>query len=197
MQVNNADKEKLTQLARYLAHGVAHEQAGNAVGFSASRVSQLLTEEDFQTILREQMQELVVNYIDINTAYDRIEKKALQNLELNARVNSDPDFNMRLALLANRANRKGETAVRPNRPIDAAGVDGQRIAINLSLNFVKQIQSGPMQATQAVTVARTELDVATPSDVSNLLGIQVHGAGKVEGLVPDAEIQTLASFLDT
>lgn len=196
--VTNADVEKWRQLARYIAHGVSQEAAGAAVGFSPSRVTQLLDDEDFKVILAQETQEIVINYVDTNSAYDKIERKALNNLQVAMEYNRDPDFNMRVALMANRAVRRGEDTRRPtNSPLNAAQVDGQRIAISLSVQLVKNLQQNVvLQSTQSVEVQKAELDAATPQDVSNLLQIKSFNRQQIDGPSPHSELKGLANFLD-
>lgn len=192
---NTVDTERLKQLARYLAHGIGAAQAGSAVGFSESKVMTLCETEDFQELLRKEKEEIVQNYVDTNSMYDRIEKKALGNIEQALRFNSDPDFNMRVAMLANRATRRGTANTPDNRPLDAAAADGRRITLSFSQHFVKIVQNGALHKTEDVAVHRAELDVATPQDVGELLQIRSFKNTDAEGVTPMTEVRKLADFL--
>ena len=196
MNLTEPGKEQLEQLAKYLAHGISAAQAGAAIGYSESRVLTLCSTESFQEILRAQQEEIVSNYVDTNSMYDRIEKKALENIEKVMRFNSDPDFNMRVAMLANRATRRGQSGLQDNQPLNAAAVDGRRITLNLSQQFVQIVQGGAMRKTEDVEVHRAELDVASPNEVTNLLGVRSFKEAQVEGISPMSELRKLADFLD-
>lgn len=195
--ITNTDAEKLKQLARYLAHGISQEQAGAAVGYSPSRVVQLMEEDEFKEILAYERADLLVNYADINNMYDQIEKNALANLAKIAKISLDFETQYRLAMFANRAMRRGQAATQPNRPLDAANADGTRIAISLSKQFVTIVQNGQLTQTKDVQVQRAELDVASPEDVRQLMNIGDVGAKNIPvGINPMSEVRSLASFLE-
>jgi len=196
MQLEELNKERLEKLARYLAHGISAENSGGAVGYSETKVLMLLETSEFQEILQKEREDIIANYVDTNTMYDRLEKKALGNIENSLKYNTDPDFNFKVAMLANRAIRRGSDGLQDNKPLDAAAANGGRITLNLSQQFVLAVQAGPLQKTVDVEVHRNELDVATPDEVSNLLQIKSYRNTELSGPTPQAEIRSLADFLD-
>jgi hypothetical protein len=197
--VGNTDKDKLQQLARYIAHGIDSEKAGLAVGMSASRVQQLMdSDETFKGLVEQNKEEIKLQYIDINAMYDAIEKKALQNLYAHTQWSADPDFNMRAAMLANRANRKGQDLIHPNMPLNAAGADGTTLRISMSVHLVHKAQDGALQKNDVIDVEATEVNAATQQDMTEILGIAptINRITATMGS-PDEMPHTLADFLNT
>lgn len=162
------DRQRLEQLAGYLAHGINAVQAAAAVGYSSARVSQLLQTEDFQSMVSEKSHELLTAYIDTNKTYDDIERTALKNVADALKFNRDPDLNMRAAMLANRAIRRGQFGYQqsPLSPVNS----GQRINLNLSFNLITKAQEGMLDVTPVeVTKGSTEENYATPQIVEQIL----------------------------
>lgn len=165
----NSDAHRLQQLAGYLAHGIDAKQAGAAVGFSASRVSQLMQTEDFQAMVAEKSHEILTRYVDTNKMYDEIENQALKNVALALKYNSDPDLNMRAAMLANRAVRKGQFGY-SQTPL-APQNNGQRLNIALTFNMINKVQNGELSTSKVIDVENgsAEVNYATPQIVEQIL----------------------------
>ena len=164
---NAVDLERLKRLAAYIAHGISEREAGVAVGFSESRVSQLLQDEDFQSILAEKQQEILAQYIDVNDKYDALEKSALTNLVENLKFNRDPDFNLRVAMLANRAVRRGKMT-HTQQPLSATDA-GQRLVLNFSPNFIVSAQQGDLARAHANQADLVDHAPASQATVETLL----------------------------
>lgn len=165
--ITNEDAERLDQLARYLAHGIEQKAAGAAVGYSASRVSQLMATEDFQELVDKHASEIVAQYMDVNSMYDTIERKALANLLDHAKFSKDPDLNFKLAMMSNRATRRGVLS-QNNLPLDAKRGDGY-VHLELSFNLIQKAQNGMVAQPVTVEGESREVDIATPGMVQKLL----------------------------
>lgn len=165
------DKDRLDKLATYLAHGVPAGQAGAAVGYSAARVSQLLAQEDFASEVKSKVEELSARFVDTNNMYGRIEEKALKNLMEVITYDKDPDLNIRAAMLANRAVRRGNGT--NGVPILSAPGEGERIArISLSFGMQRRIENGDTELGRGKVVdgEGKTVSMATPVMVESLLG---------------------------
>lgn len=162
------DRSRLEQLAGYLAHGINAVQAAAAVGYSSARVSQLLQTEDFQSLVAEKSHELLTQYLDVNKSYDDIEKTALRNVAEALKFNRDPDLNMRAAMLANRAVRRGQFGYQQSPIVATQNV--QRINLSLSFNLIQKALNGALDVTPVeVEKGATEENYATPAIVDQIL----------------------------
>lgn len=163
-----SDHEKLSKLAGYLAHGFMPSQAGAAVGFSAGRVSQLLNQEDFKQLVADKTAELTEQYANVNRALDTLEARSLGNLVQQLSYNQDPDLNLRVAIFANKAVRRGQ-----QNPIGQPIVpvkNGDVVNINLNLNFVQKMQNGgSIEMRDAQGQVESVHNSATPDIVNQLL----------------------------
>ncbi len=124
-------------IAKNLALGVTPEQLcdilGNGIG--VDEIQQLRETESFQELYG-----VIANYLlslsaDTAIGWDQVEAESLKHLMREARVNRDPEFQLRLAAVANKAQRrhnKGEQILEP-------GAAGTRVQISLSQKFIKKL----------------------------------------------------------
>lgn len=170
MQVNSAEEEgKLEKLAMYCAYGIGQRQAAAAVGWSEARVSLLMRDEQFIEKVQDKLREVATRMVDTNALYEKIEKKALDNVLQHVTIDSDPDLNMRAALMANRAVRRiGDNGI---GMLDAQKENGGKMAtINLSFNIQNKIMGGrEMGKTVTIEQNGKDVNIATPAVVEKLL----------------------------
>lgn len=133
--VVNGDKDRLTKIARMVAYDVPHTQIAAACGISESRVSQLLETDEFKEVLQILMAERFEQNKSINDGWDAIEATALNSILEKLQWMSDPDFALKAAMMANRAQRRGQFN---NRPLD--GRDGVRAVVHLKAQFIEKMQ---------------------------------------------------------
>lgn len=166
--VSSEDADRLDKLARYIAYGVEQKAAGAAVGYSAGRVSQLMQDESFQELVQKHQQEILSTYVDTNRMYDEIERRALTNLLDHARLSKDPDLNLKLAMLANRATRRGGgTLAAGNKMLDATqpGI----VHIDLSFNLVQRVQEKELTPPKVIDGESRDVSIASPGMVERIL----------------------------
>jgi hypothetical protein len=89
--------------------GVTPSAAAKACGVDISYVSQLQGEADFSLQVEEAAAIKAAAAIDIDTAYEAIEKQAVERLQTNMGFVTNTDQLMRLAKFANEAKKKVET----------------------------------------------------------------------------------------
>lgn len=169
------ESERLEKLAEYLAHGIANNAAGAAVGYSPGRVSQLLQQDDFLQMVTEKRAEMTEQYVNVNTALDALEARSLANLLTQVSVNQDPDLNLRVASFANKAMRRGQ-ANPLGKPIDPQGADNL-IKLEFNVAFVQNIQQGKVLDGRDPTKEIESVHaMATPEMVNRLLDTAAGGA---------------------
>lgn len=173
----HSDHEKMKKLAGYLAHGFAPGQAGASVGFSATRVAQLLEQEDFKELVAQETAQLTEQYANVNRALDALEARSLGNLVQQLSYNQDPDLNLRVAVFANKAVRRGrENPI--GQPINPAN-HGDTVQVNLHFNFVQKLSAGaPLEMRDVKGAVESIHNSATPAIVNQLLA--ANGGPKLE-----------------
>lgn len=140
------DKARYEKIANMMVMGVAQTQIAEVMSISEGRISQLLQEDEFKKILEEKMLLRQVEMQEINQGWDDVETKALRIVQDNLKHNKNPDFALKAAMVANRANRRGGNG--GNAPLPAAM--GERVLIKLQGTFINKLMNvGGVPVTQA------------------------------------------------
>ena len=152
--------ERLEKIARMVLYDVPHTQIALAVGISESRVSQILETEKFKDSMQAIATERFEQDSSINDGWDHLEATALKSVLDRMQWDSDPDFSLKAAIMANKAQRRGQFN---NRPLD--GRDGVRAVINLTAQFIDQLQQNTINVNGAngEDAKQTFLELARPN----------------------------------
>jgi len=150
--------ERLEKIARMVLYDVPHTQIALAVGISESRVSQILETDEFKNQMQAIATERFEQDSGINEGWDHLEAIALKNVLDRIQWNSDPEFALKAAMMANKAQRRGQFN---NRPLDAK--DGVRAVINLTAQFIDQLQQNTVNVGNGNGIKQTFLELARPN----------------------------------
>lgn len=151
-------KEKhYDKVASMLAVGVPHGQIANVTGLSEAEISEMADSPELQLVAQEKALEQHNKHTTLNDGWDMIENLGMNGVLAHLEMNPDPDFALKAATLANKAQRRGQH--NPGNVIP--GQAGVRAVINLSANFINQLQ-------QNLTVTQTKPQALTKKD-SNFL----------------------------
>lgn len=170
MGVSESSSKIMEQIAHMDIVGVSHAQIATTLGVDESRISQVCALETYAQIKQQIVTEKSQYNRDINDKWDNLEKVALNNVTEAMKYNKDPDFNLRVASVANRAARKGGTG-QPS----INNVPGMRVAISLPITFVNMIrENGGMLMTKKPGDQTGQLsqkfDILKPHEVEETLG---------------------------
>lgn len=166
--LTDLDRDKLERIANMMVHGVPAVQIAEAVNLSEGRISQLKTEDHFKQMLAEANDDFLQAQLDINDSWNKMEMKALGIVNSYLEWSKDPDFAMRAATMANRAERRGKNT---NVPLSAS--NGKRVGITISSRLATRL-GGPEDAKVINGNGEiAEIDTLAPSKVEELLGISV------------------------
>lgn len=133
--LTDTQREKLDKIARMRLHEVPLSEIAAIVGISESRISQICATEQYQEIYSKLAYEIVEQYNTLNDGWDSVEALALDCVVKHLEWQKDPDFALRAATMANRANRRGRFN---NVPLQ--GRTDVRAVINLSAKFVQKFE---------------------------------------------------------
>jgi len=171
-----AIEDKFEKIANLLILEVPESQIAAAVGFSVGRISQLKEDPKFKEFFAGKIAAHYEQHKEVNDGWDAVERDALSVVVTALQWSKDPDFALKAAMIANKAQRRGQAAA--NRPIN--NDLGARVVLNLNQTFVNQIQSGERQVQKQIEGYSIELDekgkheeVLTPVAVEKLLGTKI------------------------
>ncbi len=130
----NTDTQQIKKIARMAAFEIPAVQISRAMGLSEARISQIINSDEYKIVLAEVSTEFFEQNQTLNDGWDTIEAKSLDILMTNLEWRNDPEFALKAAAMANRANRRGSIS---NRMID--GQMGARAVFHLTANFINKL----------------------------------------------------------
>lgn len=161
-------KDKFELISNLLFQGASLEDIGRVVGLAAADIKDLQDNNaEFQAIQSEILREKHESDTTRDQGWDRLEETALANVLETMQWNKDPEFALKAAMIANRANRR--TARPANQALQAPANAGSRAVISLNLAFIQRLQSGALQPRTLEMVPNKQSDVLSPTTVENAL----------------------------
>lgn len=170
--MENIEKNRLIKIAEMLASGVPQVQIAEVMDLSEGRISQIKESQEFRDIYEEVGGERLQRQQQFNEDWDGIEKRGLEIIAKHLKFGSDPDYALRVAAIANRAQRRGGLA---NHNLQAQGM-GERVSIQMGVNFIKHIQNMSISRDEqtvkvmqnSVTGTVKKIDLAKPGEIKTL-----------------------------
>lgn len=131
-------------IAKNLVMDVPSEQIVQILGVTSQELQELTSTAEFQELKGFIGQHVLELNSGKDLTWDQLEKKALENLMNATRFNQDPDLNLRIAAIANKAVRRHSA---PSQPLDALGGHGTVVKLQLTERFIRKLNSptGPIQ----------------------------------------------------
>lgn len=176
--------ELLTKIANMLVYQVPHAQIAMVCGITVEQLEKAMTTTQFETALATVEFENIEAQKDLNEGWDALESTAVANLLTAMQTVNDPDFSLKVAAVANKAQRRGG---RNNRPID--GELGSRAVINLNQTFIERLQMSKEEKSTAIEVAdnakQKDHNFMPPNAVEKLLQVGKKAISEVEEVVQE------------
>ena len=162
------------KIAKMELMGVPRVDIADTVGLSESRHSQLFADDDgFKRVYGEVSIAEYEKFSTLNDGWDTVESLAVVAVMTQLQQVPDPDYALRAAALANKAQRRGVF----NRPIGVTS--GQRkTTINLNASFVDKLQMNfqlptkeaiEAEVVDPVQIAKKDVNFMPPTAVEDLL----------------------------
>lgn len=160
---------KIRKLATMSVRGVPVSQICQVLQLSDPEYTELVASEDYIKIyaeLTEEQFEKQEQFKTLDNAWDFLEATALNTLAETMEWMQDSDFALRVAGMANKAQRKNDSN---HQAID--GRVGARAVINLKMNFINQLNQAykVVPHNKRPAIQQKETDIMTPDNVEKLL----------------------------
>ena len=117
------EEQVLDKIARLTYAGVLDVEIANVVNLSAGRISQIKEEDGYKAHYSKVVSEKFTDRQDTDDSWDKIEKLATKRIADHLAWAQDPDYALRAAMVANKAQRRNVL----NTPISADA--GARVII--------------------------------------------------------------------
>jgi len=159
------DHKLYEKIANLVIAGLPESQIGETCGIDVSRVSQIKQHEVYKEIVNRLSDEEIEVGSLFDKGWDRLEQDALGVLITAFDYNKDPDFALKVAVVANKAVRRNGIG-RGVIPMNA----GAHVVINLNQRFVDKLQAGvPAHQSDMSDKNKKRNDTLTVKGVQDLL----------------------------
>ncbi len=181
---------KLEKIARMALFDVPEAQIAKAVG--VSDIAEYIESQEYKDVLARISTEYFEQNQQLNDGWNSIEALALTAVIDNLTWSKDPDFALRAAGMANKANRRGDVT---QQPIN--GQAGARAVFHLTQNFIQKLQNfgNEGKGSNGVEIenkpAHKDTDYMVPEKVEKLFVVNQPKVNKPEDLLkffPDNEL---------
>lgn len=185
------------RVAKMRAYEVPSDQIMRACGLrTIEEVDAIIAKPECQAVIQRVAVESFEKKQTLNDAWDAAEASSLNIIHQALTQNPDPDFALRTAMYANKANRRG---VHANRPIQGNVVG--RAVITLNNTFVSKLQQNwIVTERESIEATKKAQDFLSPNDIEDILGANgkngngangSHGSdGEIEALEHDDSVGT-------
>ena len=164
MDTLSLQEQMLDRVAKLVAMDVSQKQIAQACGLTEGRISQIVDTEKFKTLLAEIKSEDLEQTDTLNRGWDSIEEHAMGHVLEAMAANPDPEFALRVASQANKAQRRGGLG---NVPID--GRANATAVINLNMAFVTKLQETVEIGQRAIDINAKRVDALPLQEAEHLL----------------------------
>jgi len=173
------NQPQLEKLARMRSAGMQAVEIAVATNLSESRLSQIFKSDDFlkieEVVANEQFEQQEL----VNSGWDGIEALGINKVLEHLDADPDPEFALKAAALANKAQRRGNHR---NNPI-ATAAGGLKAVVILNNTFVQQLQGnavlGNKNENKSLVNQKKSVNFLAPKCVQDLLHIP-HADERVE-----------------
>ena len=165
MQLNGNRDAVFEQIATLSYHDVAVEQIAAAVGCSVEEIEKIRELADYKEFYGKKVVEEFEKGDVKNQGYDEIEALAIGGIIDYLQWTKDPDFMLKAAMVANKANRRHVA----NKPI-TAGPDRIGVTIALQQTFVTRLQQYGDGQRPARDIDQKKQDFLDAEKVEKILG---------------------------
>lgn len=158
-------------IAKNAAMELESRDIAKVLGVPEADVTEVMESDIYQSVRLLIGAELARGRVDIEEGWEALERIALNSSIKYAQSSRDPEYLLKVATVANRAQRR--IAPKPSGVLDPASVTG-RVALTLTSRIVEKLnRSGEMQREQTRTLSLTDGSAANPTfeEVTGLLGL--------------------------
>ena len=159
-------KAAIGRVAAMKSQGISDDQIANACGIDVGVLASVYEKQAFKDELARLSSESFDKYNTLNEGWDMIENLAMNKVIEHVQKMPDPEFALRAAAFANKAQRRGKAN---NTPISA--VPNGQVTIHLHQNFADKLQTNfKVAERKPEEVEQKANDFLAPKKVQTLLG---------------------------
>lgn len=126
---------RLNKLVRMKYANMSNAYMADVMGLEQSTLSEILADDEFKQAYEQYASTRAEEAEQFDSSWDGIEKQALTSLKTQLAVNNDPNLLLRVAAVANKAQRRNVN----RQPLNAE--NGAPVVINLQQNYITKLEN--------------------------------------------------------
>lgn len=156
----------LERVAAMKSQGIADDQIANACGIELDVLLKIYEKQAFKDQLAKLSSEAFDKHTTLNEGWDIVENLGMNKVIEHLQKMPDPEFALRAAAMANKAQRRGR---HNNNPINA--IPNGQVTIHLQANFADKMASNfSISERKPEEVKQKDNNFLPPKSVQQLLG---------------------------
>lgn len=166
----------LEKLARLQVMGVADEEMCQIAGVAKDVLDGVFATSEFLEIAARIKGEQYVQMEQVNRGWDAVEEFAVAKvMETLSGGFADPDYALRAAVLANKANRRGKNGLGVHQNAPLVIQPGLQSVIQLHVNLVNKLQQNleVTERTSRPALQQKEVNCLNPAQAKSILQIEM------------------------
>jgi hypothetical protein len=170
-------RDKYERIANMLLAQVSQAQIAQAVNLSDGRLSQIIQSDEFKQILERCGADYFERQRTLNEAWDVVEEVSLTKVVDMLRYNQDPDYLLKAAMMANRAQRRGTLPDQRIGVLDPNNGNGRAVVIQLNQMFVQRLDRiRDNKMNPILDGEKKQQDILPPARVEQILDVPASGS---------------------
>jgi hypothetical protein len=162
-------------IVKHLVVGIPEESVAELLDVGVGEIQEIMSADKMQELKQILAAEYARGQIETDLSYDSLEELALKNLIGEIQRNRDPDLNIKVAALANKATRRIQSG---RRILDPAGAAGTRVQLTLTKRVIEQFTrkttEGHEEIAREFRITQTS-EKPSFDDIDSLLGVKNTG----------------------
>jgi hypothetical protein len=178
-------------IAKNSVVGMESSTIAELLGATREEIEEIELDETYRNVRLLIAGEYAKSKIETDFSWNSLEEIGLRNLHKTLATNRDPEFNLKVAVMANRANRRVEST--GGKMLDPSS-GGARVPISLTSRIVKRLnqKSGDMEIEETRTVSLQDGSAVNPTfeDIDRIFGVSATPR-IAQNLIPKARTKTI------
>ena len=164
-------------IAKNSVAGLDSQAIAELLGAETAEVTEIEADQIYKNVRLLIATEYGRGRVDADFSWDALEQSALRNLTKRMHLEADPDFNLKVAVMANKAQRRlGDQA----KGVLDPSTGGARVPLSLTSRIVKRLnqKTGDMELEETRTISLTDGSAVNPSfeDIDKMFGVSARPA---------------------
>jgi hypothetical protein len=191
--ISEVDAASIVRAAYFAAHSCTRQQIADILMLTYDHIVAIETTQAYKKKYAEEADSIINAEFERSAGWDELEGDAIAGLMEIMKYQKNPDFLLRVAAVANKAERRSKQSKTDAKVVDAsaAGVTNNIVILNMNRGFVERQQNNTIDVTpRPKEIPLKQSDIPPPKLVDEILAPARDRAG-ITQIKKETDIQRL------